>query len=197
MRLIVGLGNPGTKYALTRHNMGFIVLQALAGETAIPVARRGHDALYGAGKINGETVILAKPRTYMNLSGVAVGKLARFFKIESGNIIVIHDDLDIPFKDIRVKKGGGDGGHKGLMSITGHLGRSDFIRIRTGIGRPDLKGMVESYVLSPFSKEEMESVPLIAERASRAVREVISSGIQAAMNAFNTKSPKYLREEEV
>jgi len=197
VRLIVGLGNPGSKYALTRHNMGFIVLEALAGEVAIPVVRRGHDALYGTGRISGEAVVLAKPQTYMNLSGVAVGKLARFFKIESDSIIVIHDDLDIPFRDVRVKEGGGDGGHKGLTSIVGYLGRSDFIRIRTGIGRPDMKGKVESYVLSPFSGEEMESVPLIAERASRAVREVISSGTQAAMNAFNTKNPKYLREEEV
>ena len=151
MRLIVGLGNPGSRYALTRHNMGFIVLETLAQEVNIPVGRRGFDALYGAGEIDGEPVVLAKPQTYMNLSGVAVGKLARFFKIDIGNIIVVHDDLDIAFQEIRVKEGGGDGGHKGLMSITDHLGRSDFIRIRAGIGRPDLKGMVESYVLSRFS----------------------------------------------
>ncbi|MCK9275971.1 MAG: aminoacyl-tRNA hydrolase [Syntrophales bacterium] len=197
MRLIAGLGNPGSRYALTRHNMGFIVLDVLAGETEIPVGKRGYSSLYGVGKIGEESVILAKPQTFMNLSGVAVEKLARFFKIDRSNIIIIHDDMDIPFQELRVKENGGDGGHKGLMSIINHLGGSDFVRVRMGIGRPDLKEMVESFVLSRFSKEEMEYVPFVALRASQAVAAVISSGTQSAMNVFNARIPKKLREEEV
>ncbi len=187
MKLVVGLGNPGSGYAMTRHNLGAIVLDALAEAESTPLSKRGHEARYGTGKIGNERVILARPETYMNLSGRAVGKLARYYKIEAVDVIVIHDDLDIPFGDIRVKDGGGDGGHKGLMSIIDQLGSAEFIRIRAGIGRPVLSGMVESYVLGRLTEEEMREMPDIVEKGAKAVRAIISSGTVKAMNEFNVR----------
>lgn len=187
MKLVVGLGNPGSGYAMTRHNLGAIILDALAEEESTPLSKRGHEARYGTGKIENEKVILARPETYMNLSGRAVGRLARYYKIDAVDIIVIHDDLDIPFGDIRVKDGGGDGGHKGLMSIIEQLGGSEFVRIRAGIGRPVLKEMVESYVLGRINQEELREMPRIVERGIQAVRAIISSGTVKAMNEFNVR----------
>lgn len=185
MKLIVGLGNPGIKYQLSRHNMGFLVLDALAKERNIEIRQKKFDSCFGKGKISSSTVLLAKPLTFMNLSGVAIKKILGYFKIDFKDLIVVHDDLDLPFNSIRIKIGGGHGGHKGLLSIIDYLGRSEFIRIRLGIGKPNSKEMVEGYVIQHFTDNEMKLLPYIITRACDAVVEVISSGIQPAMCQFN------------
>jgi PTH1 family peptidyl-tRNA hydrolase len=187
VKLIVGLGNPGPQYLLSRHNAGFLVLDALAGEENIDVDMKRFDSLFGKGSISGVPVLLAKPQTFMNLSGTAVGKLVRFFKIEIDDVIVIHDDLDLSFNDVRVKMGGGNAGHKGLRSVINHLASSEFVRIRMGIGKPSGREVVEDYVLERFSEDEVKLLPDITTRAFNAVIEVVSSGVQAAMNKFNVR----------
>jgi PTH1 family peptidyl-tRNA hydrolase len=187
VKLIVGLGNPGPQYLLSRHNAGFLVVEALAREEKIGINTVRFDSLFGRGSISGVPVLLAKPQTFMNLSGTAVGKLVRFFKIEIDDVIVIHDDLDLSFDDVRVKMGGGNAGHKGLRSVSDHLASSEFVRIRIGIGKPSGKEMVEDYVLERFSEDELQSLPDITARAFDAVIEVVSSGAHAAMNKFNVR----------
>jgi peptidyl-tRNA hydrolase, PTH1 family len=195
MKLIVGLGNPGTKYRFTRHNIGFLVIDHLSDKFDIAVGQKKFDAFYGKGKIGTVPVMLAKPQTFMNLSGFAVQRLIDYFEIGIQDLIVIHDDLDLPFPSIRLKSGGGHGGHKGLMSIIEQSGTGDFTRVRLGIGKPAHKGLVESYVLELFSKDEMEFIPNIIEEASMAIMELLSSGIQAAMNQYHGKSIKIFNEE--
>jgi len=195
VKLIAGLGNPGVRYSYSRHNVGFLVLDALARTEGMEINRERFDSCLGCGMISGVPVILAKPQTFMNLSGVAVGKLARYFGIGAEEILVVHDDMDFPTGDIRIKVGGGAGGHKGLLSITDHLGGSEFTRIRVGIGRPPAGEMIEGYVLERFSESEMQIVSHVIERACDAVFEVVSSGVQAAMNRFNVKITQNSNEE--
>ena len=197
MRLIAGLGNPGNRYSLCRHNMGFLVLEALAQRENININRNTFDSCFGKGVISGVPVVVAKPQTFMNLSGISVGKLAHFFKVDIEDVIVIHDDLDLPFNEIRVKAGGGDGGHKGLSSVIDHLGGSEFVRVRLGIGKPVQKEMIEKYVLERFSEEEVKEMPHITARACDAVVEVLSSGPQVAMNKFNVRVKKNSSKKEV
>lgn len=181
MYLIVGLGNPGNRYRFTRHNIGFLVLEKLAEEFEIDFKQRSFDAIWGKGKINGTDILLAMPQTYMNLSGTAVRQLVAFFKADVSNLIVIHDDLDLPFGTIRLKTGGGNAGHKGLASITENLGSSDFMRVRIGIGRPSDKSRIEGYVLEPFkSDEELSMLPEIIQTASEASAEIVLSGTEKA-----------------
>ena len=195
MRLIIGLGNPGKRYSLSRHNMGFLVLETLAKRANINIDSNKFDSCFGKGVISGVPVVVAKPQTFMNLSGISVGKLARFFKVDIEDVIVIHDDLDLSFNEIRVKEGGGDGGHKGLRSVIDHLGGLDFIRVRLGIGRLAQNERVEGYVLERFSEEEVKILHDIVTRASEAVVLAISSGTQAAMNKFNVRLTKNLSKE--
>ena len=190
MKLILGLGNPGRTYALTRHNMGFLVLDALAGREGIAMAGSKFDAHMGKGTVAGTSAILAKPQTFMNLTGIAAGKLARFFKLGTEDMIIVHDDLDFPLGDVRIKVGGGDGGHNGLRSVIDHLGNPDFVRVRLGIGKPSSHCDAEHYVLQRFSGTEMEALPEIIDEACDAVREIVSRGPQRAMNRFNTKVTK-------
>jgi PTH1 family peptidyl-tRNA hydrolase len=196
MKLIVGLGNPGDRYRFTRHNMGYLVLDGLAEEHGISVRRKKFDADIGEGVIAGAPVLLAKPRTYMNLSGTAVIRLSGFFKIDLTDIVVVHDDLDLAFGSVRVKEGGGHGGHKGMISVIQHLGAREFTRVRLGIGKPLLKVMVEDYVLQIFSRDEMEALPDILRRAADAVVEILTSGPQAAMCRFNVRRVKGENREE-
>ena len=182
MYLIVGLGNPGNRYRFTRHNIGFMVLEKLARNFEIDLKQKSFDALWGKGKVNSTNVLLAMPQTYMNLSGTAVRQLVAFFKADVNNLIVIHDDLDLPFGTIRLKTGGGNAGHKGLASITENLGSSDFIRVRLGIGRPSDKSRIEGYVLEPFnSDEELSMLPEIIQTATDAVSEIVLSGTEKAL----------------
>jgi len=188
VKLIAGLGNPGEQYQSSRHNLGFLTLDYLAGRHDIPLKKQGFEALFGKGKIGNETVLLAKPQTYMNLSGIALERLVSYFKVDIKDLIVVHDDLDLPFETIRLKKGGGEGGHKGLMSIVQHVGSADFIRVRIGIGKPMRKAMVERYVLSPFAEEEQNAVPSILAVACDVVGEVILSGVETAMQRYHGKT---------
>jgi len=195
VKLIAGLGNPGARYQLTRHNIGFLVLDRLAETNHIPVGQMGFEARFGKGMIAGQSVLLAKPQTFMNLSGTSVRKFFEYYRINIEDVIVVHDDLDLPFGTIRFKTGGGHGGHKGLISIIDHLGTTDFSRVRLGIGKPDHKGMVDSYVLSPFSPDEMIAVPRLTSAAATALTDMLSLGIQAAMGIYNGKTINNFNEE--
>ncbi len=186
--LIVGLGNPGSRYAATRHNVGFMVLDALAAEGGIHFTRSKFNSKYGKGSLAGRRVVLAKPQTYMNLSGPAVQKLAHFFKIPSQAILVIHDDVDLNCNRIKIKEKGGDGGHKGIRSIIAALGTDRFVRIRVGVGRPAKESDVANYVLQPLSGDERFQMDQMVEMARDAVLTVLSEGTKSGMNRFNRKT---------
>lgn len=196
MKLVVGLGNPGVRYRFHRHNAGFLVVDQIALQHDMSIAQTLCDAHVGKGKIAGSAVLLAKPQTFMNLSGAAVRQLTDYYRIECNDVVVVHDDLDLPFETIRLKAGGGHGGHKGLVSIIDHLGTPDFLRLRLGIGRPEHKSMVESYVLSPFSDEETNRLPALLKIASGAVADIIFSGIRAAMEQHHGKDHSHLNKED-
>ncbi len=184
------------RYRFNRHNAGFLVVDLLALQYHISIAQTLFDAHIGKGKIADSAILLAKPQTFMNLSGIAVRKLTDYYRIEIEDLIVVHDDLDLPFPTIRLKAGGGHGGHKGLISIIDHLGAPDFLRVRLGIGRPEYKSMVEGYVLSPFSEEETTALPPLLQIAGNAVADIISSGIQAAMEQHHRREYSNLIKED-
>ena len=197
MYLIVGLGNPGSRYLATRHNIGFMVLEKLAAKLDLDLSQNSFKALWGKGKIGSEGVILAMPQTYMNLSGNAVRQLHAFFKTDLSNLIVIHDDLDLSFGSVRLKTGGGNAGHKGLASIEENLGSAEFMRIRLGIGKPVDKSRIEGYVLEPFGKAELGVLPEIIQWAADAATEIVSSGMQTAIGNYQTKNiSNFLKKEE-
>jgi PTH1 family peptidyl-tRNA hydrolase len=183
--VIVGLGNPGEEYRDTRHNVGFEVVDALANEARVNLKERGCMCLLGEGKIGDRVVILAKPQTYMNRSGVALRLLVDRYCPETYGLIVIYDDVDLPIGQIRIRKRGGSGGHKGLLSIIDYLGSSDFIRVRVGIGAPSDKATLTEYVLSKFEDDEFEPMRKGIEMAVEAVKEIVISGVEEAMNRFN------------
>jgi PTH1 family peptidyl-tRNA hydrolase len=187
LHLIVGLGNPGNRYKLTRHNIGFMVLEKLATRWEVDLKHKSFDALWNRGKIAGKNVILAMPQTYMNLSGNAVRRLLNYFKVDTNKLIVIHDDLDLPFGTIRLKTGGGNAGHKGLISITTCLGSGDFMRVRLGIGKPADKSRVESYVLEKFETEDSELLESIIQLAAQAAADIVTSGMQQSMAKYHVK----------
>lgn len=188
MKLIVGLGNPGASYAGNRHNVGFRCVDYLSRRHIIPVNKRrlrlkSLNAIYGIGEIAGTPVILAKPRTYMNLSGTAVSQLVRRFDVSLGDLIVIYDDMDLPTGKIRIRPTGGAGGHNGMASIIASLGSEDFTRLRIGIGRPD--GDEVSYVLNDFSDAEKQSIDDALAGAADAIGCILTQGLEAAMNRYN------------
>ena len=187
MKIIVGLGNPGRKYVRTRHNAGFMATDELARNLHIEVAQEKYHALVGRARIDSEEAVLAKPQTYMNESGRAVGAILRGTYAAVSDIIVIHDELDLPLGAVKIKTGGGHGGHYGLRSIIENLGTADFIRIRVGIGRPASGMDPADYVLSPFLAEERQAVPEIMARAADAVKAIVLEGPTRAMNIFNQK----------
>ncbi|MEE9910271.1 MAG: aminoacyl-tRNA hydrolase [Deltaproteobacteria bacterium] len=194
--LIVGLGNPGRRYEATRHNIGFMALDKLAGKLEIELKQKSFDALWGKGNFAGQNVLLAEPQTFMNLSGTAVRQLQSFFKTDISNLIVIHDDLDLPFGAVRLKTGGGTAGHKGLASIESNLGTAGFIRVRLGIGKPVDKSRIEGYVLEPFRQEEQEVLPDIISQAADASAEIVLNGLQKAVSKYQTKNIKFSKKED-
>lgn len=196
MYLIVGLGNPGNRYQQTRHNIGFMVLEAIAARWAVDIKQKSFEALWNRGKVAGANVLLAMPQTYMNLSGNAVRSLQAYFKVDTGNVIVIHDDLDLPFGAMRLKAGGGDAGHKGLKSIVTCLGSADFTRVRMGIGKPADRTPVEDYVLQKFNPDESARLREIIQSASDAAADIIQSGLQQAMAKHHTKNISNLKKED-
>ena len=185
-KLIVGLGNPGPQYSWTRHNAGFMVLDRLSRQYSIPIARKAFQGLNGDGNWAGERVFLLKPQTFMNLSGRSVAEALRFYKLTLADLIVIHDDLDIPFGRIRLKEGGGHGGHNGLRSLAQELGSPDYLRIRVGIGRP-LHGDVVNYVLANFAKEEMAGLQGVLDGTIDALEMLLREGLPKAMSIHHAK----------
>lgn len=174
MWLIVGLGNPGDKYAGNRHNIGFMVVDRIAEDKGFSGFKDKFQGQYTEGRIAGQKVMLLKPQTYMNESGQSVGKAAKFYKIPPERVIVFHDELDLdPFK-LRLKKGGGAAGHNGLKSIKAHLGTPDFMRVRMGIGHPGTKEKVSPYVLSDFAKAQQDTLERCIDGASRYIDLLIS-----------------------
>lgn len=186
LRIIVGLGNPGPTYAGNRHNLGAIVVDTLAeqlSERFKSGARNRADVVET--RIAGNRVVLVKPRSYMNESGGAVSTVLKFFKVEPAQLIVIHDELDIPFDSIRLKVGGGNGGHNGIRDIDRALGTKEYARVRVGIGRPPGRMEVADFVLRDFAPAERKELPLVRDRAADAVVTLIKDGLEAAQNAFH------------
>ncbi|MDO8682077.1 MAG: aminoacyl-tRNA hydrolase [Armatimonadota bacterium] len=183
MKLIVGMGNPGRRYAHTRHNVGFDVVDLIAKRHHVRVLRRSCRALVGQALIAGEEVVLAKPQTFMNLSGDSVSELARRMNIAPQDIIVIYDDADLPIGKIRIRPMGSSGGHKGMKSIIDRLHTQEFPRIRIGIGA--MKGNSVDYVLSRFSRAELALVKPAIEKAADAVETILAEGMEPAINEYN------------
>ena len=193
MKLVVGLGNPGKAYAHNRHNIGFRCINYLARLHSIPVKQRQCQSQIGIGKIAGVELLLAKPKTFVNVSGQAVSRLMRRYDIAVDDLLVIYDDLDLPPGKLRLRHGGSSGGHKGLKSIISALGSQDFCRIKVGIGRPvredgtaiaDEDGII-SYVLGDFTPQEEKTIKPAIALVAEAVNYIITEGIAAAMNRFN------------
>jgi peptidyl-tRNA hydrolase, PTH1 family len=191
--LVVGLGNPGRKYEKNRHNVGFMVAERFARAHGLPELKEKWSGVFTKGEIAlGEkrhAVTVLEPRTYMNLSGDSVQPAAAFLKVEAPQVIVVHDELDLPWKEVRLKVGGGHAGHNGLRSIIQRLGSPDFVRVRVGIGRPPpgFAGDVADYVLQDFDAMERAELVDVVETAVRAVEKVIADGATAAMNALHAK----------
>lgn len=184
--IIVGLGNPGRAFRETRHNIGFMLVSRLAERLAIEFSRMESKSLVTKGDYMGHRLILVKPMTYMNLSGQAVSSLVRFYKISLENLLVVYDDVDLPLSTLRLRPGGGAGGHKGLQSIIQQVGTNDFPRFRMGIGRPPRKKRAASYVLKDFSTNEKEFLPVILDRGIDATLTYVTDGIDTAMNQYNS-----------
>ena len=188
MFLLVGLGNPGDKYKNNRHNIGFKAVLDIQDRFSFSEFTSKYNGLYSSGTINGQKVHLLMPQTYMNKSGHSVAQLANFFKIKPENIIVLHDELDIPPLDVKFKLGGGEGGHNGLKSITACIGSKDYIRVRLGVGHPGNKNDVSNYVLADFSKLEQEQYEDILKQVSDIVPVILKEGISKASNNYALKN---------
>ncbi len=192
MKLIVGLGNPGRAYAHNRHNIGFICLNHFARAQNIKFDQKKGLARIGTGRVAANEVVLAKPQTYMNSSGESVSRLVKKFNVSLNDLLIIHDDLDLPLAKIRLSFGSSSGGHKGINSIITELGSQDFTRIRIGIGRPEKAEISEdeiiAYVLSDFTPEEKKAITKIVPRVSEAILCLLTEGLEAAMNRFNRDS---------
>ena len=184
MWLIAGLGNPGAKYRGTRHNLGFEVVDRLALAAGIKISREFKKALTGRGRVGRQEAVLAKPQTFMNLSGVSVAALARHWRLSADQLIVVHDDLDIELGRLKLSAGGGAGGHKGVASIIEHLGDPGFVRLKLGIGRP-LGEEVERFVLTRFGPEEKQIVEPVLRKGVEAVESVVEDGLLKAQTEFN------------
>jgi peptidyl-tRNA hydrolase, PTH1 family len=187
VRLLIGLGNPVPNYARTRHNIGFAALDTIAGKHGIDIGGKRFSALMGRGRLAGVDVLLVKPWTYMNLSGDAVGQVARYFRIEPGDLLVLHDDMDVEVGRLKVAAGGGPGGHKGVDSIIRVLGERDFARIKIGVGRPFPGRKADDYVLGRFADEEIETMAQMLATVAEAAETWVASGVAEAQARFNRR----------
>ena len=192
MKLIIGLGNPGQGYSRSRHNIGFMCLKHFAHEHAISFDKKQADARTGRGTMEGIDVVLARPQTYMNLSGQSVNRLMHKFKLKPSDIIVIHDDMDLPLGKVRIRAGGSSGGHKGIDSIIRDIGTRDFVRIKVGIGRPEkdtddnyYDDDIVDFVLNSFSPEEKKLIEPSIKKVSDAILCLLTEEVETAMNKFN------------
>jgi len=188
LKLIVGLGNPGPEYAATRHNIGFMVTATLAERNGIALKRKGHQGIYGVGRVAGAEATILLPQTYMNRSGTSVVSACQSLGVEPGDLIVVHDEIDLDFGALRIKVGGGHGGHNGLRSIAGALGETEYSRLRMGVGRPPAGGDVSKYVLSSFNAAERAQLQEYVEKAADALEVLVQKGPQEAMNLYNNRN---------
>jgi len=197
MRLIVGLGNPGIEYAWTPHNLGFLVVDALADDAGIRVTRPEAKSLVGLGQIAGREVVLAKPQTMMNLSGLAVRELLSRAECEPSDLIVVCDDVALPWGMLRVRERGTAGGHNGLKSVIGAIGTTEFVRVRLGVKPEEMRGDLKEYVLRQIRRDEEDLVAEEIEQGAEAVKVILAEGTQSAMNRFNRRvSPQDEEEAE-
>ena len=193
MKLIVGLGNPGRAYVNNRHNLGFVCLSHFARSHGIRFDKKQGKARIGSGEVAGRKVVVARPQTYMNLSGQSVSRLVRKFDVSLDNLLVIHDDLDLSLGKIRIRRGGGSAGHRGVESVTAELGSQDFIRLRVGISRPTVpagtigirEADIMAYVLSDFTSEERQTISQVIPRVGEAILCLLTEGLTQAMNKYN------------
>jgi PTH1 family peptidyl-tRNA hydrolase len=188
MYLVAGLGNPGDEYALTPHNLGFLTLDRLAERHGIRITRRDSRALVGPGEIDGHPVMLAKPQTYMNLSGVSLAALMEKHSIEPAQLVVVYDELDLPWTALKIKPKGSAAGHKGMQSVISHLKTSEIVRVRIGIhpGRPVNDGA--EFVLAPFRRSQLKELDELIGYTADAVRSIIAEGVEKAMTKFNRRA---------
>lgn len=190
--LVVGLGNPGPEYADTRHNVGHAVVAELARRYAVTLSGRKSNArvasvrLEGPDGTPGPAAVLAQPMSFMNLSGGPVAALVRYHHVEARDLVVVHDDIDLPFGTVRLKRGGGEGGHNGLRDITKALGTADYVRVRVGVGRPPGHREAADHVLRGFTAVERKELPLIVADAADALEAVLTDGLEAAQQRFHT-----------
>ena len=197
MRLIVGLGNPGIEYAWTPHNLGFLLVDALAEEAGIRVTRPEAKSLVGLGQIAGHEVVLAKPQTMMNLSGLAVRELVSRAECEPSDLIVVCDDIALPWGMLRVRERGTAGGHNGLKSVIGAIGTTEFVRVRLGVKPEEMRGDLREYVLRQIRRDQEDLVAEEIEQGAEAVKVILAEGTQSAMNRFNRRvSPRDEEETE-
>ena len=189
MYVIAGLGNPGREYEGTRHNVGFMTLDALADKYNIDVREKAFKGLIGKGMIEGNKVILVKPQTYMNLSGESVRELGNYYKVDpESELIVVYDDISLAPGQIRIRKKGSAGGHNGIKNIIANLGTDHFMRVKVGVGEKPKNWDLADYVLSPFTKDERPLVNLAIEHAAKAIEQMLNGDVDAAMNEYNRKS---------
>ncbi len=187
MKVIVGLGNPGQEYSKTRHNVGFMTVDALAEHLGIHNWKNKFDAQIAEGKIGGEPVLLVKPQTFMNLSGNAVGAILRWYKLKVEDVIAIYDDMDIAVGNVKLKKRGSSGGHRGVESLLVNLGKEEFPRVRIGIGRPLPGWVVVDHVLAKFPAEDQTAIDQLIVELIPAIEYIVKQGIDKAMNGYNIK----------
>ena len=189
MYIIVGLGNPTRQYEGTKHNVGFDTIDYLIDEYQISSSGTGHKALFGKGMIAGQKVIVAKPMTYMNLSGESVRELVNYYKVDpESELIVVYDDISLAPGQIRIRKKGSAGGHNGIKNISANLGTDHFMRVKVGVGEKPKNWDLADYVLSPFTKDERPLVNLAIEHAAKAIEQMLNGDVDAAMNEYNRKS---------
>ena len=187
MKIIVGMGNPGVQYRMSRHNIGFQVVDHLAVINHLSVRTKRFKSLYGTGWIDSQRVVLAKPITFMNRSGEAVKKATDFFHLKLEDLVVVHDDLDLPFGRLRFKRRGGDGGHQGIRSIIERMGGNNFLRLKVGIGRPPQGMDPAEYVLEVFDKIEQSHLNQTLSQAAECLKVMLLEGVEKAMNQLQKK----------
>lgn len=185
--LVAGLGNPGLNYTETRHNAGFLVIDALARQHAIAVERQKFDTFFGRGRISAVEVILAKPQTFMNRSGPPLRRLADYYRIQCEQLVIVHDDIDLAFNRLKIKEKGGDGGHKGIRSVIDAFGANQFARVRVGVGRPQFNGDVVNHVLNKFSYDERSTLDKFIQRACQAIETILCKGTKEGMSRYNQR----------
>lgn len=195
MKIFVGLGNPGTEYAATKHNVGFMLADRLADKISATDWRERFNALVAEGFLDGEKILIVKPQTFMNLSGEAVAPLMNFYKLDASNLVVAHDDMDLPCGMIRLRPKGSSGGHRGVESIIQHINNQNFPRVRIGVGRPPANWTVNHHVLSSFNQADAEIISKALDELVPAVISIFNDGINNAMNKFNPKRQRHEKSD--